>query len=103
IDRVIPVPHNTNADLGDQRRTDNVRIIESGALIAGWPAALKAAVVRAAVDAAVGSIETRIKYCGPLETVARKHPVARADHVVDLHIELVDGLALRSRPFEIGI
>src|SRR5207244_3349286 len=59
-------------------------------------------VMRTAVNAAVGPIETRIGHIRGLIAVPHEEPVAGRRDVIDLDIELIDVLNLGASLFEIG-
>src|SRR5215471_11800112 len=102
VDGLIAISHNADAHLGHQRRTENVGVVDPRALIARRAAALKTAVMRSAVNAAVGPIQPRIEDSGSLVAVAHEEPVVGSGHVIDFHVELVDSLALRGGLLKIG-
>ena len=75
VDRLIAIPHDAKPDLRQQCRTENMRVIEAGTLVARRPTALKAAVVRPSVNPAVWPVQAGVEYRGPLETIAYKESI----------------------------
>ncbi len=102
IDGLIAIPYDAEAEFRYQRRAEDVRVVEPRALIARRPGSGKAAVMRTAVNAAVGPIKTRVGYIRGLIAVAHEEPVAGRRHVIDLDVELIDVLDLGSSFFEVG-
>src|SRR5215467_4121791 len=94
VDGVIPIANDADADFSDQCRTEDMRVIDPWALVARGAAALKAAVMRTAIDAAVRPIQAGIEHAGPLEAVPNEQPVAGSGDIIHLDIELIDRLAL---------
>ena len=53
---LIAIPHDAEAELHHQRGAEDTRVVETGALVARGAGSLKAAVMRASVDASVGPV-----------------------------------------------
>src|SRR5262249_30067744 len=75
--------------------------VGAGAWVWGGPGAGKAVFRGAAVDPAVRSIQTGIRNSSGLVAVTHKKTIVDAEHVIDLHVELVDILRLRGSSFKI--
>src|SRR5262249_17127281 len=101
VESFVPVPHDAEAKFRDERRAEDVRVVDARALVSGGPGAGKAAVMGAAVDPAVRSIQTGIRNSSGLVAVTHKKTIVDAEHVIDLHVELVDILRLRGSSFKI--